>query len=333
MEVVVLAGGFGTRMRPLTYTRPKPLLPLLNRPLLAFILDRLPPDVDRVLLPVNYLREQVEDHFRRHPDPRVRLVEEAQPLGTGGAIKNCADELKGPTFLVYNGDVVSSLDLSALVAAHRARRAQITISLWPVDEPWHYGVVKLAPDHRITSFVEKPPAGTEPSPLINAGHYVLERAVLDAIPAGRFFSIERELYAPWAREGRPLHGFPFEGYWVDCGRPASLLEAHRHVLGAAGLRRVVAPDAVVAADAEVDGYAVGAGCRIGARARVERSVLLPRASVAPHAVVTDSILGDGARVEAGARLEGVVAADGLVVPAGKTLRHERLGLRPEDAEA
>lgn len=332
VEAVILAGGFGTRMRPLTYHRPKPLLPLLNRPLLAHILDALPADVQRVVLPVNYLREQIEAYFEENPDPRVVLVEEKEPLGTGGAIKNCAKHLTGP-FFVYNGDIVSSLSLHDLRATHQAKRAQATISLWPVEEPWHFGVVELAPDGRITRFVEKPPKGEEPSNLINAGHYLLDVELLDRIPPAKFYSLERELYAPWAQSGGRLYGHRFDGYWIDCGRPESLLEAHRTVLAARGETAVIHKDAEIARGTKVQGYAVAAGCRLAEGGRVERSVLLPGVHLGRNVIVRDSILGEGVEVEDGTVLERVVVGDYGVVEGGRVIRDQRVGMRAVDVEA
>jgi len=332
MEAVILAGGFGTRIRPLTYTRPKPLLPLLNRPLLANIIDRLPQGINRIILPVNYLKEQIEGYFEEHPDPRVVLVEESTPLGTGGAIKNCRQFLTGQ-FLVVNGDVVCDFDLQRLIDLHRGKRAEATISLWPVEEPWHFGVVQLAKDGRISKFVEKPPKGSEPSNLINAGHYVLEPSVLDAIESGRLFSIEREVYMPWAAGGRALYGLPYQGYWIDCGRPESLLECHRVVLAERGLKLITAPTAEIDPKARVEGYAIGDGAAIGPGCHVQGSVLMDGVELERNVTVVNSILGEGVEVEAGARLENVVAGDFAVVARNSTVRNQRLGMKLQDLEA
>lgn len=332
VEAIILAGGFGTRMRPLTYTRPKPLLPLLHRPLLQHILDRMPRSVKTVLFPVNYLWQQIEAYFEEHPDPRVVLVEEAEPLGTGGAIKNCARHLTGP-FFVYNGDVVASIGLSQLQAFHEKRRALATISLWPVEEPWHFGVAELGPDDRIRRFVEKPKKGTAPSNLINAGHYLLNLEALDGIPGGKFSSIEREQFQPWAAAGRPLFGFRFEGYWIDCGRPEALLEAHATVLRAAGETHAVAASSTISPEAQVLGYAVGEECKIEAGSRVERSVLMDGVRLGRSVHVVDSILGEGVEVEDGARLERSVVGDFGIVAAGSRIADQRVGLRAEDLEA
>ncbi len=331
MDVIILAGGFGTRMRPLTYTRPKPLLPMLNRPILAHIISTLPEDVSRIILPVNYLREQIEQYFADHPDPRVVLIEEKDPLGTGGAIKNCADHLEG-TFMVVNGDVVASLDYGAIRRHHAQHDADATISLWPVKEPWHFGVVQLRPDTRISAFVEKPPRGKEPSNLINAGCYVLEEDVLDHIPAGRFFSIEKELFQGWARDGHALYGYQFPGFWVDCGRPETLLEAHAALLRSQRKAGLVDGHAKIAADAIVEGYAIAEGCQIGPAARVQRSVLLPNVRLGAGVVVRDSVLGEGVEVEEGATLENAVVGDFAIIEAGSRIKDQKVGMRPVDVE-
>lgn len=331
MEAIVLAGGFGTRMRPLTYTRPKPLLPLLNRPLLRWILDRMPQSIDTILLPVNYLQEQVHAYFEEHPDPRVVLVEELNPLGTGGAIKNCEDHLTG-AFLVVNGDIVSSVDLTQFFEAHRKSGRRATISLWPVPDPSQFGVVELRPDGDIARFVEKPKPGTAPSNLINAGHYALNLDVLDAIPPRKFVSLEREVFERWAPRDGALHGFRLAGYWIDCGRPESLLEAHAILLQQEGQSLIQDGSARVAASAQVQGYALAERVEVGPHARIERSILLPGVRVAKNAVVRDCILGEGVDVEDGATLEGTVVGDFAVIQAGSQIRGQRIGMRLEDVE-
>ncbi len=331
MEVVVLAGGFGTRVRPLTYTRPKPLLPVANKPLLQHVLDRLPDQVDRVVIPVNYLREQIEAYFAAHPDDRVVLVPEDTPLGTGGAIKNCEEHLTGP-FLVYNGDIVASIDLTAFTESMREKGAKAGVSLWPVDEPWHFGVVEREDDGRITRFVEKPPEGEQPSNLINAGHYYLDPEVLDRIPAGEKLSLEREVYEEMAQAGEAIYGYPFEGFWVDCGRPATVLEAHRVYLEAEGKTRVLGDGVEVAETATVEGYALGEGCHVGAKSRVARSCLLPAVDVGEGVTVEDSILGEGVVVEDGATLRKAVVGDFAVIAEGSTIEDQRVGMKVEHLE-
>lgn len=290
----------------------------------------MPASVTKVLLPVNYLGELVRAHFAQHPDPRVVVLDEPEPLGTGGAIKNCADLLTGP-FLVYNVDVVSSVKLDEMIAYHRARKAEATISLWPVDEPSHFGVVRYESDGRIREFVEKPPPGKEPSKLINAGHYVLEPPMLDRIPDGRFVSLEREIFTPMAEAGEALFGFSFNGFWVDCGRPESYLEAHRVVLRERKKERVAGRTISGLTQAGFESYALGDGCRLGKGARVQRSVLFSDVALGADTSVQDSILGEGVEVEDGARLERCVVGDFAVIQGGAHIRDQRIGMRVGDA--
>lgn len=330
MEALLLAGGLGTRIRPLTYTRPKPLLPIANQPMIQWVLDRMPKSVTRVILPVNYLGELVRAHIEEHPDPRLLVVDEPEPLGTGGAIKNCADLLSGP-FLVYNADIVSSVKLDEMIAFHRARQAEATISLWPVEEPWHFGVVRHEPDGRIREFVEKPLQGQEPSKLINAGHYLLEPSMLDRIPEGRFVSLEREVLSPMAEADGRLFGYSFNGFWVDCGRPESYLDAHRVVLKQRSQERITGQGVRGLTEARFESYALGDGCRLGKGARVERSVLLSDVVLGAGSAVQDSILGEGVEVEDGARVERCVVGDFAVIQGGAHIRDQRIGMRAGDA--
>lgn len=329
MEALILAGGFGTRIRPLTYSRPKPLLPIANRTMIERVLDCMPKAVDTVLLPTNYLGEAVRAHFEEHPDPRLVFVDEPEPLGTGGAIKNCEDRLTGP-FIVFNADIVSSIRLEDLVAFHRKHRATATISLFPVDEPWHYGVVRLGAQGRILEFVEKPPKGAEPSRLINSGHYFLDPSLLDRMPKGKFVSLEREVFTPLAAEGGAIFGFPFEGYWIDAGRPETYLEAHRLVLEVEGKARVVGDEVEGLRTSTFESYALGDRVHLHKGARIERSVLFADVEIGPKAVVQDSILGQGVEVEAGVHLEKCVVGDFAVIEADAHAIGKRIGMRPGD---
>lgn len=329
MEALILAGGKGTRIRPLTYSRPKPLLPMLNRTLVERVLDKMPKQVDRVLMPVNYLSELMVAHFEEHPDPRLEFIDEPEPLGTGGAIKNCEKHFTG-TFIVYNADIVASIDLDQMLKFHRKNKAEASVSLFPVPEPWHFGVVKLTADQRIEQFVEKPPKGKEPSNLCNAGQYVLEPSVLDAVPKHEFYSLEKQSFEPMAKAGAKLYGFQFDGFWVDCGRPETYLEAHRELLKASGKPSVTGKGVTGLSEARFTGYSAGDEVTLGKGATVERSVLLPHVVVGAKATIRDSILGEGVEVEDGAVLERVVVGDYAVIEGGRKIKDQRLGMRPGD---
>jgi len=326
VDAVILAGGLGTRMRPLTLTRPKPLLPLVGEPMVDRLVRSLPREVGRVVLAVNYMAEAVRAHFRQVDlGVRVDVVEEAEPLGTGGAFRNAFDRLGTELFIGLNGDVVASLDLGAMLAAHRAHGGAGTIAVWPVKDPSAFGVVELDARGRIVGFQEKPPKGTARSDLINAGAYVLHTDILDLLVKGKPSSIERDVFPRVLDRG--LHGFRFEGFWVDAGTPLDYLRAHRELLShdpppsrrgmsADPTARVVEPsyiadDVRLGASCEVGPFAaLGEGCVVAEGARVSESVLLPRARVGARARVARSVLGEGAEVGAEASLDGSVLGDG-----------------------
>lgn len=325
MQAVVLVGGFGTRLRPLTNTVPKALLPVAHVPLLVRLIGQLERGgVDRVTLALGFLPEPFLAAF---PDGRCGSVQldyaiESEPLDTAGAIRFAADHAGiDDTFVVGNGDILSDLSISDLVAAHRAADAEATIHLIGVDDPSSFGVVERDVGGRIVRFVEKPAPGTEPSNLINAGTYVFEPSVLKRIPLGERSSIERDTFPAVAADGR-FHSFVTDDYWVDTGRPELYRRANLDLVN--GRRRevcdAIAPGAEIADGAFVEGSVVGPA-RIATGARVTGSVVLPGASIDADAVVEDSIVaghvGRGAVV-----VRTVVGADGKI-PDGEQLHDAR----------
>jgi mannose-1-phosphate guanylyltransferase len=317
MRAVVLVGGFGTRLRPLTNHVPKPVLPVGHVPMIVRLVQRLEQGgVDDVTLALGFKPEPFRSAF---PDDRcgavpIRYAVEPEPLDTAGAIRFAAaaagiDE----TFVVANGDVLTDLDVGALVEFHRAHHAEATIHVTPVADPAAYGVVDVDNTGRVHRFVEKPAPGTEPSNLINAGTYVLEARVLGRIEEGRPVSIEREVFPAVAAAGG-LFAMATDDYWIDTGRPEPYLQANLDVLN--GVRRddradALAPGADVDSTATVISSLVGAGATIAAGAEVVDSVVLPGARIGADAVVGRSIVmghvGDRARAE-----RAVVGAAGVV---------------------
>lgn len=320
MEAVILSGGLGTRLRPLTYTRPKPLLPIANRPMLGHLLDRLPEQVDHAILAAGYRVDDIQAWVDANPHRvDVTVVEEDEPLGTAGAIKNVEDHITGP-FLCFNGDVISSAPLTELVETRRQADAMGALALWKVDEPEHFGVVALDGD-RITRFVEKPEPEDAPSDYISAGVYCFDEAILDHIEAGRKVSLETEVYPSLLEAGETLLGVPFEGHWIDCGRPDVYLEAHEILLEG---ETKVGQGARLSG--EVTGWAcLGDGAEVEAGAHLEDSVLLEDARVEVDARIERSVVGRGARVGKGATLVDTIVADGLTVEPGTRLENERVG--------
>ena len=312
MQAGILVGGEGRRLRPLTDTRPKPMMRLVDRPFVEHQLDHLRRfGVDHVVFSCGYLPQALVDHFGDGDRFGLRLsyVVDPEPLGTGGAIKNAESELdRSARLLVLNGDVLTDLDLAALVGQHGATGVDGTLALTPVDDPSRYGLVRLLADRRVEEFLEKP-SDDELRPgepfLINAGTYLFEPSVLSAIPAGRPSSIERDIFPVLASAGR-LAGFPSDAYWRDIGTPSSYLEAHRDVLS--GMVRTESPvgdrylgeGSVVADGATVaGGTTLGAGTVVRDGARVTGSVLGAGCVVEPGAVVESAVLGDGVTVGAG----------------------------------
>lgn len=320
MQAVILAGGLGTRLRPLTLTCPKPLLPVANVPIIRRIIDKMPADVDEVVLAVNYRLEQLAEYFESHDVGRnVTLVEEKEPLGTAGAIKNIEAHVDD-TFFVFNGDVIDSLDLDAFRAFHERTAGIGSIALWRVSDPRHFGVMDMRGD-RILRFVEKPESKeSAPSDLANAGTYILEPSVFDLIPAGKVTSIERETFPQLLAEGKKLHGMKFDGYWVDCGRPETYLKANEAVLQHTG-NKVLRGEGVKDTGATIDDWAViGDGSMLSSGCHVARSVLLENVRVGNNVTLKDSIIGPGARIDDDAAVVDSVIGAGARVEKGVLLK-------------
>lgn len=322
MKALILAGGFGTRLRPLTYTRPKHLLPIANRPHIDHVLNLLHRHgVNEAVLLTSYLAEAFEETIAAAKERgfTMHVTHEAEPLGTAGAIKNAEEFARDGTCLVFNGDVLTDVDLGALVQFHGDRGAVGTIYLTPVDDPSAFGVVPTEKDGRVTGFIEKPPREEAPTNLINAGIYVLEPAILDRIPKEEVWSSEHQLFPSLVEDDAGLFAAHLPGYWKDIGTPANLLGANLDALsGAYETDAVPAPGpraALVAGSAEIDEEAqiisscVGPGVKVFPGAVVKRSVLLPNVTVARGARVTASILGEGVGVAEDAVLEDETIGD------------------------
>jgi mannose-1-phosphate guanylyltransferase len=313
MQALVLVGGEGTRLRPLTLTRPKPALPLVDRPFIRFMVDWLARHgVDEVVMACGFRAEDLRSALGDEVpgEARIHYVEEDEPLGTAGPVRLAADRgLLGERFMVLNGDLLTDLDLTALQATHAEHSAVATLALYPVDDPSAYGLVRRGADDEVLGFVEKPEPDEIDTDEISAGAYVLERSVIDLIPPGKAVSIEREVFPRLV--GKGLHGCRLDGYWMDIGTPERYLGASWDILeGRVETDVETRSDGVfVAADAAVaDGASVGpravvrAGCEIGAGAAVAESVLLDGCRVAGRAEVRGSILAAGAEVGEAARV-------------------------------
>jgi len=334
LEAIIVAGGLGTRMRPLTVNHPKHLLPVAGVPFLAHQIGKLAAcGVDRVLLATSYRAEAFEPVFGDGSGWGVRLeyVTETEPLGTAGALRNVADLLHGgpdAPVVALNGDILSGHDIAAQVKQHCEREAEVSLHLVEVPDPRAFGCVPTDGEGRVTAFVEKSPDPV--SRQVNAGCYVFRRRVLDGIPAGRPVSVERETFPGLLAGGATVMGYLESAYWLDVGAPAALVRCSADLVrGIAtspayteppGERRIldgaeVSPDAAVRG-----GSTVGAGARVGAGAVVEGSVLFDDAVVAPGAVVRDSVVAARSSVGARTVLDQAVVGENAAVGADCELR-------------
>jgi mannose-1-phosphate guanylyltransferase len=344
-DAVILVGGLGTRLRPLTLSAPKPMLPTAGVPFLTHLISRIrDAGIEHVVLGTSYRADVFSEHFGDGAALGVELeyVVETEPLGTGGGIRNVVPQLRGDTVMIFNGDVLSGVDLRALLAKHEDTAADVTLYLTKVDDPRAFGCVPTDADGWVTAFCEK-----DPNPVtdqINAGAYVFRREIIDTIPAGRAVSVERETFPGLLADGVRICGHVESTYWRDLGRPADFIAGSAdRVLGLAPSPALPGPagEALVLDGAAVDpsavlrgGTTVGAGCvvgpevvldgavlfdgaRIGAGASVSRSAVGFGAVVGEQAVLDDAVIGDRARI--GARVElrgGVRVWPDIAIPDG-----------------
>ena len=320
MKAVILVGGEGTRMRPLTETVPKPLLPLMDRRSLDHVLDHLARHgVHEVVLSSPYLEQEFHPFIEaRRGDPSITWITETHALGTGGAIVNALEEAGDEPFFALNGDILTDLDLTAMRAFHDAEGAAVTIALHHVDDARAFGLVATDGGGRVLEFREKP---EDPVPGdVNAGTYLIDPAVLAAWTPGASASIERDIFPAVIAEGHPVFGFVADAYWLDLGTPEKYLQAHfdmfeGKVHGVAYPAPWVAEGAVVDLAARLGRWvAIGAGARVGPDATVEDSVLHRGAAVGAGARVVGSVLASSAIVGDGASVEGSVLGEGARVP-------------------
>jgi len=346
MKAILLAGGKGTRLRPLTVHTPKPIVPILNRPFLYYQIDllRQVPEIDEVILSLNYQPRRIEEIFGDGEGlgMRVRYVVEPIPLGTGGAVRYAGDSLTD-SVVVFNGDVLTNVDLVALLKLHRARKAKATIVLVPVDNPRAYGLVETEPDGSIRRFLEKPGDDEITCNTINAGIYVLEPDTFDRIPKDTAWSIERSFFPSLIERGETFVAHVHDGYWIDIGTPAKYMQVHHDIMdghypappfaGAAAALPWVAADVKVEDGVEIhgpcfvdEGVVLKAGARvlpysvIGRQthvdegATVDGSIIWPNGWIGRDAIVRASILGRNCHVGRSAAIEtSVLLGDKTII--------------------
>jgi mannose-1-phosphate guanylyltransferase len=323
MKAILLAGGKGTRLRPLTIHTPKPIVPIFNRPFLRYQIDLLKqvPEIDEVILSLNYQPRRIEEMFGDGSELgiKIRYVVEPVPLGTAGAIKYAGDQLT-ESVVVFNGDVLTQIDLAAVLRLHRERRARATIVLTPVENPTAYGLVETDAEWNVKRFLEKPKADEITTNNINAGIYILEPDTFDRIPSDVSWSIERSYFPSLVERGETFVGYVYTGYWIDIGTPEKYMQVHRDIMDGrfeaapfrdlGDSRQWVADDARVEHGATLDGpcfidegvlvkagarigpYSVlGRQCQIEEDARVNGAIIWQNGRIGRDAVVERAVLG------------------------------------------
>jgi mannose-1-phosphate guanylyltransferase len=327
MKAVILVGGPGTRLQPLTDNVPKSIVPVLNRPVLEHMITYLRQfGVEDVILTLNYLPDMIQNLFGDGKNYGVRLTYclEKEPLGTAGAVRNTSDYLKS-TFIVLNGDIFTEMDITGMLAHHKENNARATIALTWVDNPSAFGVVETDEKQKVQRFIEKPPPGEETTHWINAGTYILEPEVLEYIPAGRHYMFEKGLFPGLLEAGEYVYGYPYRGYWLDMGTLEKYFSLNMDLLLSKthspltkdyrqdGIYRgesvAVHPSALISAPS-----VIGSGCRIGKEVRIAGPVTIGRECILEDgASLENTVLWDGVRIGEDSRLRRcIVSSNGVI---------------------
>lgn len=351
MKAVILVGGEGTRLRPLTFHIHKTMAPVLNEPFLEHMIYYLKEyGVDDIILALCYLPQSIKDYFGDGSSFGVKLtyVLEESPLGTAGAVKNAERYLADGPFLVFNGDVFTEIDLGAMSSLHRERGAKATIALTPVEDPSAYGVVETDDKGRVKRFVEKPPREEATTNLINAGIYILDEEVLQEIPPDTFYMFEHHVFPGLLEKGMPVYGYPSDEYWIDMGTPEKYLELHRSLLREENpsffcsqikqkkAQVTIHPSAVIEGDVvfgegctigpevHIKGPSViGKGCIIFDQANIEGSILWSNVRIGQRAVLKDCIIGDNSVIGDDSLIpQGVVIGGNIFISEGSQLESD-----------
>jgi len=307
MEAIILAGGFGTRLRPLTYTRAKSLLPILNEPMISYIINMLPKQVNKVILAVNYRKKQIENYFQNNDFGLEIIVnDEKKPLGTGGAVK-FAEKHITDQFFVLNSDIICSLKLEEMMKFHKKNNAISTISLWPVENVSEFGVVDLKNKGKIIDFVEKPKTEDAPSNLINAGAYLLNPMILDYIDTNRLVSMEKEIFPQIIKDTDKFYGLKFEGYWMDIGRIKSYLYANKFLLEKNNLENCVNKDNEI--EGEINKSVIGNNVIIEKNSKIESSIIYDNVVINGNVNISNCVIGENCHIGSFSTISNCVLGD------------------------
>jgi mannose-1-phosphate guanylyltransferase len=311
MEAIILAGGFGTRLRPLTYSRAKSLLPILNKPMITYLLESLPNEVDKVILAVNYKKNQIENYFKKNEfDQELIVNDESKPLGTGGAVKFAEKYLTG-SFLVLNSDIICSLNISRMIEYHEKNKSKATISLWSVKNVSEFGVADYRRDGHIVGFVEKPRPEDAPSNLINAGAYFLDTDILDYIVKDRLVSMEKEIFPKIINDTHRFFGFIFDGFWMDIGRISSYIKVNKFLL------KIQKKDSLVGNNSKIDGIlkksSIGKQVYIGNNSFINSSVVYNNTKIEENVSIDNCVIGENCVIKNNCHLKNTVVGDNEII--------------------
>ena len=311
MEAIILAGGFGTRLRPLTYTRAKSLLPILNKPMVYYLITMLPKEVNKVIFAVNYRKDQIDEYLKNHNFGKEIIVnDEPEPLGTGGAVKFAEKHVTG-SFLVLNADIICSLNLDNMIDFHEKKNAVSTISLWPVENVSEFGVVDMKDDGNVIGFVEKPKPEDAPSDLINAGAYFLEPEVLDYIETGRLVSMEKEIFPQIITDTGKFFGFEFKGYWIDVGRIQSYIDAHKLLLK--NLKLIYSEGNDCEINGKLTKSSIGSNVFIGENSNLGSTIVFDNVKIGKNVVLNNCVIGENCRIGDHSNLKNSVVGDNEII--------------------
>ena len=328
IKAVLLVGGPGTRLRPLTDNCPKPILPVLNRPFLEHTLAHLKQfGIRDIILTMSYLPDAIKEYFGdgEHHGVRLTYCHEKEPLGTAGAVKNAIAHLKqDKPFIVLNGDnVFLEMDFDEAFAFHRNNKGKATIFLTQVDNPSAFGVVETDANQKVMRFIEKPPAGTETTNRINAGGYILEPEVLDYIPAGQHYMFEKGLFPHLLDIGKPIYAYYYKGYWLDMGTPQKYFSLNMDLLSKktrSPLVKVTAPTLIdrsckIGTDVSIRGpVIIGKGCVIRNNASLEKAILCDNVSIGQNSQLDNCIIGSNAVIQDNSKIKDSVITQAKTVP-------------------
>ena len=330
MKAVILVGGEGTRLRPLTHNTPKAMMPVLNTPFLVHVIRHLARhQVTEITLAQGYLAQPIEGYLGNGRQFGVKLsyVAEDTPRGTAGAVKN-AEKHVDEAFLVLNGDIFTDLDITAMIDFHRQQKATATLALTPVDDPTSYGLIETDTEGRITRFLEKPKPEEVTTNMINAGTYVLEPDILAQIPPQAKVSFEYQVFPQLLAQGKPVYAFTSAAYWIDMGTPEKYLQLHRDLLGGQSRQYALPPDKDVLIDEPCDIHptarikgpvVIGGNCTIGREVRINGPVVMGEGcTIGEDSVIEDSVLWQNVRLGPQASLKSCIIADNCYCQAGSS---------------